>query len=136
MSGKHLLATIALALAACAAGHALRGEPSSHAAAGPRAAPASAEASDSQWEYCAVLKAQYIGTPQGGVYWIAYFRGEGVRTEDVKAGPTGSAFAKAVARLGEEGWDMVGEGPLEIRPGPGGTPTAVFFKRRKESRGE
>lgn len=122
-----------LALAAGLAGHALRGEPSSHAAAGPRA---DADASDLQWEYCAVVKAQYIGSPQGGIYWIAYFKGEGVRTEDVKAGPTGNAFAKAVAKLGEDGWDMVGEGPLEIRPGPGGTPTAVFFKRRKDSRGE
>ena len=122
-----------LALAAGLAGHALRGEPSSHAAAGPRA---DAEASDLQWEYCAVVKAQYVGSPQGGIYWIAYFKGEGVRTEDVKAGPMGNAFAKAVAKLGEEGWDMVGEGPLEIRQGPGGTPTAVFFKRRKESRGE
>jgi hypothetical protein len=132
MSGKHLLPTIVLALAAAVAGYALRGEPSSHAAA-PRA---SADPSDLQWEYCAVVKAQYVGSPQGGIYWIAYFRGEGVRTEDVRVGPTGNAFAKAVAKLGDEGWDMVGEGPLEIRPGPGGTPTAVFFKRRKESRGE
>lgn len=126
MSGKHLLPTIVLALAAGVAGHALRGEPSS------RAAAQRPDASDLQWEYCAVVKAQYIGSPQGGIYWIAYFKGEGVRTEDVKAGPTGNAFAKAVAKLGEDGWDMVGEGPLEIRPGPGGTPTAVFFKRRKE----
>ena len=132
MSGKHLLPTIVLALAAGFAGHALRGEPSTHAAASRRAA----DPSDLQWEFCAVVKAQYVGSPQGGIYWIAYFRGEGVRTEDVKVGPTGNAFAKAVARLGEEGWDMVGEGPLEIRPGPGGTPTAVFFKRRKESRGD
>lgn len=122
-----------LALVAGLAGHALRGEPSSHAAAGPRA---DADASDLQWEYCAVVKAQYVGSPQGGIYWIAYFKGEGVRTEDVKAGPMGNAFAKAVAKLGEDGWDMVGEGPLEIRQGPGGTPTAVFFKRRKETRGE
>jgi hypothetical protein len=132
MRGKHLLPTIVLALVAGVVGHALRGEPSSHAA-GMRA---DADAADLQWEYCAVLKAQYVGSPQGGIYWIVYFRGEGVRTEDVKAGPMGNAFAKAVTKLGEEGWDMVGEGPLEVRPGPGGTPTAVFFKRRKESRGE
>ena len=128
MRRNHFLLTLVLALAAGLAGHALRGEPASHAAA-PRA---DADPSDLQWEYCAVVKAQYIGTPQGGIYWIAYFRGEGVRTEDVKVGPTGNAFAKAVAKLGEDGWDMVGEGPLEIRPGPGGTPTAIFFKRRKD----
>ena len=127
MSGKHLLPTIVLALAAGVAGHALRGAPSPSAKA-----QRPDDVSDLQWEYCAVVKAQYVGSPQGGIYWIAYFKGEGVRTEDVKAGPTGNAFAKAVAKLGEDGWDMVGEGPLEIRPGPGGTPTAVFFKRRKE----
>lgn len=126
MSGKHLLPTIVLALAAGLAGHALRGAPPSHAA-GQRP-----DVSDLQWEYCAVVKAQYVGSPQGGIYWIAYFKGEGVRTEDVRVGVTGNAFAKAVAKLGEDGWDMVGEGPLEVRPGPGGTTTAVFFKRRKE----
>lgn len=126
MSGKHLLPTIVLALAAGVAGHALRGAPPTGAAA------QRPDVSDLQWEYCAVVKAQYVGSPQGGIYWIAYFKGEGVRTEDVKVGVTGNAFAKAVAKLGEDGWDMVGEGPLEIRPGPGGTPTAVFFKRRKE----
>jgi hypothetical protein len=134
MSGKHLLATVVLALAAGVAGHALRGAAPSHAAE-PRAAAVepSKLQSDLQWEYCAVVKAQYVGSPQGGIYWIAYFRGDGVRTEDVKAGPTSNAFAKAVAKLGEDGWDMVGEGPLEIRQGPGGTQTAIFFKRRKES---
>jgi len=135
MKGKHLLATIVLALAAGAAGQALlRGATSQPTRPTPRAASASDEVpAELQWEYCAVLKAQYIGTPQGGIYWIAYFRGEGVKTEDVKAGPTGNAFAKAVAKLGEEGWDMVGSGPLEVRQGfPGGTPNAVFFKRRKQ----
>jgi hypothetical protein len=130
MSGKYLLSTVVLALAAGVAGHALQGAPSSHAAE-TRAAVV-ADASDLQWEYCAVVKAQYAGSPQGGIYWIAYFKGEGVRTEDVKAGPMGNAFAKAVAKLGEDGWDMVGEGPLEVRLGPGGTQTAMFFKRRKE----
>ena len=133
MTRNHFLLTLVLALAAGLAGHSLRGEPSSHAAAPRVVVP---DSSDLQWEYCAVVKAQYVGSPQGGIYWIAYFKGEGVRTEDVKVGPTGNAFAKAVAKLGEDGWDMVGEGPLEVRPGPGGTPTAVFFKRRKESRGE
>ena len=132
MSGKHLLATVVLALAAGLAGHTLRGAAPSHAAA-PRAVEPPSLQSDLQWEFCAVVKAQYVGSPQGGVYWIAYFRGDGVRTEDVKAGPTSNAFAKAVAKLGEDGWDMVGEGPLEIRQGPGGTQTAIFFKRRKES---
>jgi len=131
MNRKYLLLMLALMLAAGLAGHALRGEPSTHAAVRGAASDAS-DTADLQWEYCAVTKAQYVGSPQGGIYWIAYFKGEGVRVEEVKVGPQGNAFAKAVAKLGEDGWDMVGEGPLEIRPGPGGTQTAVFFKRRKE----
>jgi hypothetical protein len=87
-----------------------------------------------QWEYCAVTKAQFAATPRGGAYWIAYFKSNGsMDVVTIETGPTSSAFARATAKLGEDGWDMVGEGPLEIRPGqPGGTPTAIFFKRRKD----
>ncbi|HZI18917.1 MAG TPA: hypothetical protein VEY09_10015 [Pyrinomonadaceae bacterium] len=88
-----------------------------------------------KWEYCAVTKAQFVGSNRGGVYWISYFRGDRVQVETVETGPTGNAMAKAVAKLGEENWEMVGEGPLEVRAGvPGGTPNALFFKRRLEER--
>lgn len=128
MKRRHYLLTIALSLAAGFAGHALSGgllTPRPVEARAPRA---------SEWEYCAVVKAQ-AGDPRRQIYWIAYFRGEGVRTEPIEASLGGSSFAKAIARLGEEGWEMVGEGPLEVapivRPGPTtGAPTAVFFKRR------
>ena len=53
MDRKYLPLMLALMLAAGLAGHALRGEPSTHAAA-PRAV---ADSSDLQWEYCAVVKA-------------------------------------------------------------------------------
>jgi hypothetical protein len=133
MCRKHFLLTLFLALAAGFAGHALYG-----VLASPQVAQAHAASSDSgdpQWEYCAVVKAQYAGSIRL-VYWIAYFKGEGVKTEDVEAPPGGSAFAKAVAKLGQDGWDMVGAGPLEVRPefrpNPSGMPNAVFFKRRKD----
>lgn len=133
MRRNHFLLTLALALAAGVAGHALYGALVSPQTAQARAA--SRDSSDVQWEYCAVVKAQYPGSVRL-VYWIAYFKGEGVRTEDVEAGPSGNAFAKAVAKLGQDGWDMVGAGPLEIRseirPYPYGAPNAVFFKRRKD----
>lgn len=130
MKRRHYLLTVALSLAAGFAGHALVG-------ALPSATPAEARQSrESEWEYCAVVKAQ-TGDPRRVIYWISYFRGEGVRNEPVEAGLGGNSFAKAVARLGDEGWDMVGEGPLEVipvvRPGPTtGVPTAIFFKRRKD----
>ena len=129
MSRKNCLLTIVLALVAGFAGQLIYG-----GLVSPRSAEARGRDSDLQWEYCAVTKAQFAGSPRGGAYWISYFRvGGSVDTETVETSITGNAFAKAVAKLGEQGWDMVGEGPLEIRPGqPGGTPTAIFFKRRKD----
>lgn len=133
MSRKHLLLTLVLALAAGFAGHALYAALASPRVASARAA--SADSGEGPWEYCAVVKAQYPGSVRL-VYWIAYFRGEGVKTEDVEAGVSGNAFAKAVAKLGQDGWEMVGAGPLEVRPearpSPLNSPNAVFFKRRKE----
>jgi hypothetical protein len=130
MSRKQNLLTLVLALAASLAGHALYG-----GFVSPRTAQArAADSSDLQWEYCAVSKAQFAAPARGGAYWISYFRSNGnVDVVTVETGVTANAFAKAVAKLGEDGWDMVGEAPLEIRPAqPGGTPTAIFFKRRKD----
>ena len=127
MKRGHYLLTAALSLAA---GLALN-----WGALTPRPAEARAPMA-SEWEYCAVVKAQ-MGDQRRIIYWINYFRGEGVRNEPVEAGLGGNSFAKAVAKLGDDGWEMVGEGPLEVapvvRPGPtAGVPTAIFFKRRKE----
>src|SRR2546421_12671526 len=127
---KHYLQIVVMALAAGFAGHSLYGVLVSPQVAQARGT--SRNASDAQWEYCAVVKAQFPGSVRL-VYWIAYFRGEGVRTENVESGPEGNTFAKAVAKLGQDGWEMVGTGPLEVRIGaPGGTPTAIYFKRRKD----
>jgi hypothetical protein len=130
MKRRHYLLTAALSLAAGFAGHALGG-----GLLTPRPAEARAPR-DSEWEYCAVVKAQ-TGDPRRIIYWINYFKGEGVRNEPVEANLGGNSFAKAAAKLGDEGWEMVGEGPLEVlpvlRPGPtAGVPTAIFFKRRKD----
>jgi hypothetical protein len=133
MRPKHYALLIVLALAAVCAGR-VWGE--RFAAVSTVEARAAAQRDDGRkWEYCAVAKAQFVGSNRGGVYWISYFRGGGVQVENVETGPSGNALAKAVAKLGEEGWEMVGEGPLEIRAGiPGGTPSALFFKRRMEER--
>ena len=131
MKRGHYLLTVALSLAAGLAGHALSGVlPTATRSAEAR------EPRASEWEYCAVVKAQ-AGDPRRQIYWINYFRGEGVNAVPVEANLGGNSFAKAVAKLGDEGWEMVGEGPLEVapvvRPGPtAGVPTAIFFKRRKE----
>ena len=134
MKRRHYLLTVALALCAALAGHALYG-----ALPAPRAAEARAadEPRSPQWEDCAVVKAQTPGSMRL-VYWISNFKGEGVKVEPVEAsGVSGNSFGKAVAKLGDDGWEMVGTGPLEIgpdpRPGPPtSAPTAVYFKRRKD----
>ena len=133
MNRRHYLLTVALSLSAGLAGHALYGPLVTPRPA--RAHPGD-ESRGTQWEYCAVVKSQALPTARL-IYWITYFRGEGVRIEPVEAGLGGNSFAKAVAKLGEEGWEMVGEGPIEVRadprPGPTtGVPTAIFFKRRKD----
>jgi len=38
-------------------------------------------------------------------------------------------ITKAIARLGEEGWEMVGQGPLDVRAGT--ALNALYFKRPK-----
>ena len=129
MNRRHILLTVALLLAAGLAGHALYG-----AFVTPPVARAAAPQRDSQWEYCAVVKPQGLATPRI-VFWITYFRDEGMRTETVEATLGGNSYAKAIAKLGVDGWEMVGEGPLDIRPDPrpgAAAPTALFFKRRKD----
>ena len=82
-----------------------------------------------KWEYCALTRAAYVVSNRGGLYWISYFRNSGVQVVEIedtaleKNGPS-----KAIARLGEEGWEMIGEGPLEIRQGE---LKALYFKRPK-----
>ena len=129
MNRRHYLLTVALSLAAGVAGHALYA-----AFAAPPAARAAAEPQrELQWEYCALVKSQ-SPSPRL-VFWIAYFKGEGVRTESVEATLSGNSQAKAIAKLGEDGWEMIGEGPLSTNPDPrpgAPTPTALFFKRRKD----
>ena len=79
------------------------------------------------WEYCAVTKAAYAAPSRGGLYWIVYFRESGVQITEVEISATeDSGPAKAIAKLGGEGWEMVGQGPLEIRRG---TINALYFKR-------
>lgn len=79
-----------------------------------------------RWEYCSLSKAM-VGQGRGGLYWITYFRNGGaqvVETEELATERYGPS--KAIAMLGAEGWEMVGEGPLEMRAGG---LNAIYFKR-------
>ena len=94
-----------------------------------QSADESQKAGAQRWEYCALSKAVYVGSIRGGLYWISYFRDAGVEVIEVeetaleRSGP-----GRAIARLGAEGWELVGEGPLEIKVHGG---RALYFKRPK-----
>jgi hypothetical protein len=81
-----------------------------------------------KWEYCSLTKA-VVGPNRGGLYWISYFRNNGVQVVEVEeeASERGGP-AKAIAKLGEDGWEMVGQGQLENRQGG---LNALYFKRPK-----
>ena len=82
-----------------------------------------------RWEYCSLSKAM-VGQGRGGLYWITYFRSGGaqiVETEELATERYGPS--KAMAQLGAEGWEMVGEGPLEMRTGG---LNAIYFKRPRQ----
>ena len=90
------------------------------------AADRTAARSPERWEYCSLSKAM-VGQCRGGLYWITYFRTGGaqvVETEELATERYGPS--KAIAQLGAEGWEMVGEGPLEMRAGG---LNAIYFKR-------
>ena len=79
-----------------------------------------------RWEYCSLSRAM-VGESRAGVYWITYFRGGSAQITEFEDQATDRyAMAKAIAKLGDEGWEMVSEAPLEIR---GGKLSAIYFKR-------
>ena len=82
-----------------------------------------------RWEYSVITRANYAGSVRGGIYWIGYLREAGVQVVEVEGSAVeNNGFAKAVATLGNEGWEMVGDGPLEFRPGGA---SALYFRRPK-----
>jgi hypothetical protein len=97
------------------------------------AAPTEAQRTDrppvrtpDRWDYCALSKAA-VGASRGGLYSISYFRDGGaqvVEAEELATERDGPA--RAIALLGQAGWEMVGEGPLDLRAG---STNAIYFKR-------
>lgn len=128
MSKKRNLLIILLILSGSTLGGAISGKL-------PTVTPALARQDDEsssrqQWEYCALSRAAYVNASREG-YWIIYFRDTGAQVVDVQSSATdgsGASISKAIAGLGADGWEMVGQGPLEARSGMA---NALYFKRRK-----
>jgi hypothetical protein len=93
-----------------------------------------------KWEYCAITSASTVGGSFGerAVTTIQYFQAGGWREETVEVVPDigkslsregREAMAKALAKLGDEGWEMVLKEPdLENRARGG----IFYFKRPKQ----
>ncbi len=95
-----------------------------------------------KWEHCSVSPVNSITQSGGkviGTALISYVSGNGYRTEKVEATIDGSqsamnlatsnAVAKAVSKLGDEGWEMVGEGTILAESSEG--PKVLYFRRSK-----
>jgi hypothetical protein len=123
MSKTPRILTLVLVLAAGLVGGAITGRMNYTVPTQAQRAPVKAR---DRWEYCSLSKA-LVGQSRGGLYWISYFHSNGVQVVEVEEMATESSGpAKAISKLGDEGWEMVGQGPFEMRTG--GT-NAIYFKR-------
>jgi len=94
-----------------------------------------------RWEYCAINGAYSTGDRfiQRGAAYIRYFQTGGAKEETVEFVPdiggrnmgyVEEALAKAMAKLGNEGWEMVSKEP--DRDSTGTTNYIFYFKRPKQ----
>lgn len=80
-----------------------------------------------KWEYCAVVGLRLrIGNRDMDTSWpsVWHFTKEGLKKTEIK-GDEKTELAKAIATLGEEGWEMTGWSLINIESG------ALMFKRQK-----
>jgi hypothetical protein len=97
-----------------------------------RAVPAQAQSEAAQqWEYCALSRTAFVGSQnRPGTYWISYFNADGARVETFQETATErNGMAKAIAKLGTQGWELVATGKLDVRAGD--PIDAMYFKRPK-----
>lgn len=92
-----------------------------------------------KWEYCAIIRAGRAGNEFGerAAATIQYFQAGGGREETVEFAPDfgkslsfegREALAKALAKLGDEGWEMVLKEPAPENL----TRDIFYFKRPKQ----
>jgi hypothetical protein len=97
-----------------------------------------------KWEYCAIADVDAYGASDKavGIAVIYYFRGSGYQAEKVEATAergvdatrvaVDMARAKAIAKLGDDGWEMLCEGmPFATRARPAERDKALYFRRAK-----
>ena len=126
---SHLLVAILLVLATAVLGATLTTRQKTSASEGEKV-EAQGSTDGARWEYCAVTKANYAPNSRAGQYWITYFRSSGFKVENVEPEfSTNAALAKAITKLGDEGWELVSSGPLEVN---NAKLDALYFKRPRQ----
>ena len=85
-----------------------------------------------KWEYCAITNIISTRKDQWskftGIAYIHYFRGGG---EQVEGANEDEALAKAMTKLGEEGWELVAiREVVGLSEGTGSSSAKYFFKRQ------
>lgn len=89
-----------------------------------------------KWEYCAVGPVKVSQTLEGHYPWMINFKNEGLYANRIqKQGQLNERdiLAQTIAKLGDEGWEMVGMGTV---PGAGSgehnePAHLIYFKRPK-----
>ena len=132
MKQKTQVCRVALASVVLLAGSVISGVPSAQAAA----QQPTVRADQKKWEYCSVTSTtEYRQELSGGRYYsfarISYHRLSGTQQETIEGNSVGEAMSKALAKLGEEGWEMTGVAAVAFSDSNGnGTPsTTLYFKR-------
>lgn len=87
-----------------------------------------------KWEYCSVTHT--LSSKQDRTYYVAqisYHRPAGAQQENFESIFLDEAMSKALAKLGEDGWEMTGVAAFSFSDSNGyGTPkTTLYFKRPK-----
>lgn len=90
-----------------------------------------------KWEYCAIVDIGFIskGEKYSGFSKICYFQNSGCKEQTVEStgmeesSAKANAFAIAIANLGNEGWEMIGEGSSLVSWT--NVHGSLYFKRRK-----
>lgn len=126
MIRRHLVMLVAfLIVAALWAGTRLNG----FSLAQPTQAEATRSPETRKWEYCTVAGLGYDPKRNSSSATISFFTATGRRSETLDCGSGNDPLAIALAKLGSEAWEVVGQVRYNYPGNPDGRPDTWLFKR-------
>jgi hypothetical protein len=81
-----------------------------------------------KWEYCAIVGVAWDSRRNSSSATIAFITAAGRRFETLDGGSSGDPMSIALAKLGSEGWELVGQVEYNTS-GPDHRPDTWLFKR-------